>query len=510
MTRRHDAIVVGAGLGGLAAATTLAKNGLDVLLLERHNVPGGYASSFVRDRYEFEVSLHELSGIGTPERPGQLYQYLEEIGVCPDLEFYRAPTLHQAVFPDRSITLPPGREAYEETICRAFPHEQPGIHRFLDRVFDTSEDFEVIAASNGKLSNLGNPLTLPSRLRHLLRYLPTTWGPVLNRDVSDPAARAVLSQLWGYLGLPPGKISFVSFALLLYAYLVNGSAYPRGRSQALSTALLAAFERFGGTARLGCGVSRIVTAGGKIRGVITEQGERIEAPFVLSNADPVTTCRDLMEPGAVPRSFFDRLRTATASTSSFNVYLGVARTAAELGLVAHEVFVNADYDFDHHEEAMHVVGPLENFSITCHNVVYPDFSPPGTSIVVLTAMVYGEPWYDVPAEQYVDTKNRVAESMLAAAERVAPGLRDAAEVVEVSTPLTNMRYAGAIHGAIYGCDGPAWNSMLLRMGQRGPVDGLYLVGAWTLPGGGFEPAITTGRLAAAQLLTRLGKEPAKV
>ena len=67
MTEKYDAIVIGAGLGGLSAATMLARNGLGVLLLERHNVPGGYATSFVRGRYEFEVALHELSGIGRPD-----------------------------------------------------------------------------------------------------------------------------------------------------------------------------------------------------------------------------------------------------------------------------------------------------------------------------------------------------------------------------------------------------------------------------------------------------------
>ena len=60
MTQHHEAIVIGAGLGGLAAATTMVNEGLDVLLLERHNVPGGYATSFVRGRFEFEVALHEL------------------------------------------------------------------------------------------------------------------------------------------------------------------------------------------------------------------------------------------------------------------------------------------------------------------------------------------------------------------------------------------------------------------------------------------------------------------
>ena len=60
----YDVVVVGGGLGGLSAAAFLAKEGKKVLLLERQNVPGGYATSFLRGRFEFEISLHELSGWG--------------------------------------------------------------------------------------------------------------------------------------------------------------------------------------------------------------------------------------------------------------------------------------------------------------------------------------------------------------------------------------------------------------------------------------------------------------
>ena len=75
MRKSYDVIVIGAGNGGLAAAATCAKAGLSTLLLERHNIPGGSASSFVRGRFEFEPSLHELSGVGTPEKPGMVQAF---------------------------------------------------------------------------------------------------------------------------------------------------------------------------------------------------------------------------------------------------------------------------------------------------------------------------------------------------------------------------------------------------------------------------------------------------
>ncbi|MBN1103959.1 MAG: FAD-dependent oxidoreductase, partial [Deltaproteobacteria bacterium] len=62
--RDFDVVAVGAGLGGLSAAVFLSQAGKRVLLLEKHNVPGGYATSFLRGRFEFDVALHELSGLG--------------------------------------------------------------------------------------------------------------------------------------------------------------------------------------------------------------------------------------------------------------------------------------------------------------------------------------------------------------------------------------------------------------------------------------------------------------
>jgi phytoene dehydrogenase-like protein len=514
MTKKYDAIVIGAGLGGLSAATMLARNGLGVLLLERHNVPGGYATSFVRGRYEFEVALHELSGIGPPERPGGLYRYLDYLGVADKVDFIRVPNLYRAVFlgeqassfggsgSELDITLPAGREAFEEKLCQTFPHDAKGIRRFMKRVFDLGRDFGRVVRLRGRV---GNPITVPFRFPHLFRYLSTTWGQVLNRDIRDPRARAVLSQYWGYFGLPPSKVSFLYFALGLAAYVKQWPAFPKGRSQALSSAFLATFEELGGEACMNCGVERIITGNERITGVITDEGEEITADWVISNADPITTCRDMIGEDKVPPSFFTRLQSSEIAASTINVYMGVARSHTELGLDEHEIFVNADYDFDRHAELMSRVGPPEAMAVTCYNTVYPDISPPGTSIVVLTALMYGEPWYEVPPAEYIETKNRIGDAMIRMAEKIAPGLRDYAEVVEVSTPLTNMRYAGTMGGSIYGFNQPPRDNMVWRMGHRGPLEGLYFVGAWTRPGGGFEPAMTSGQMAGGAILSKVRK-----
>jgi prolycopene isomerase len=501
MPERYDAIVIGAGLGGLSAATTLATNGLSVLLLERHNVPGGYATSFVRGRYEFEVALHELSGIGPPERRGDVYRAFEYLGLADKVEFLQVENLYRAVFPDLDVTLPVGREAFVAKLAETFPAEASGIARFMGRVFNFGRDQARYLRQRRHV----HPATIPLRFPHLVRYLPATWGQVLYRDVRDPAARAVLSQYWGYVGLPPSQISFVYMANTLAGYVSRGAAFPKGRSQALSNAFLARFEALGGVTRMNCNVEQITTANGRVTGIVTAEGEEIQGDWIVSNADPVTTCRDLIGLDQVPSAFFTQLQSSEVAASTVNVYLGLACPLADLSLSEHEIFLNADYDFERHHERMKVIAPPEAMAVTCYNAVYPEISPPGTSIVVLTALSYARPWSQIPPWDYVATKNRIADAMIDMAEWVAPGLRQHAEVVEVSTPLTNMRYASTLGGSIYGFSQPPRDNMLWRMGYKGPLDGLLFVGAWTQPGGGFEPTMMSGLRAGRSIAFKVKK-----
>ncbi len=506
MGEKLDAIVVGAGLGGLTAALTMAHRGLRVLVLERNGVPGGCATSFVRGRYEFEVSLHQLSGVGMAERPGRLYPFLDELGVMDEVEFVRSPAFFRSVFPDLDITLPAGREPFEATLCDAFPDAADGIRRFLRLVFTMGKEVEYFypLMACPSLPPPGRVLPLPFKTPNMMRYAMLTWGQVLDRHVDDPRARALLSQIWSYLGLPPSRLSFTFLASAMASYIDQGPLYVNGRSQALSNGLVRLLERAGGEVRLNQGVREIRSDGGRITGVVTDAGEEIPAARVVSNVDPVTTCRELMDPDLVGDMYWHRLRSSTLGPSTLNLYLGLARDGAQLGLTDHETFVNEGYDIDERWERMKTIGPPAETTVTHFNSVIPDISPPGTSMVVVTSLMYGEPWLAVAPEDYVATKQRVADQMLALAERVVPDLRDAIEVIEVATPLTNMRYMGQLGGAVYGFEQPPGETTLFRLSHKGPLNGLFFAGAFTQPGGGFEPAMLSGCSAGAKAAHHAG------
>ena len=83
----YDVIIIGAGNGGLASAATLAELGKRVLVFEKHNIPGGCGTSFRRGRFEFEVALHQLSSMGTPEKPGPLREQFRRYGIESEIEW---------------------------------------------------------------------------------------------------------------------------------------------------------------------------------------------------------------------------------------------------------------------------------------------------------------------------------------------------------------------------------------------------------------------------------------
>ena len=135
----YDVVVIGAGNGGLTGALTLATAGRKVLLLERHNVPGGCATSFVRGRFEFEVALHQLSGMGSAERPGPLRAILNDLGVMDKLEFVEMENLYRVVWPGTfDLTLRAEKDAIVENLQERFPKEKDNIPRFFDLVYGFS------------------------------------------------------------------------------------------------------------------------------------------------------------------------------------------------------------------------------------------------------------------------------------------------------------------------------------------------------------------------------------
>lgn len=497
-----DVIVIGAGNGGLTASAALAQKGLNVLLLEKHNIPGGCATSFCRGRFEFEVALHQLSGLGTPDKPGQLRTKLDSLGVMDDLTFVESPDLYTVRMPDGfHLSLKPDKDQIISELKEKFPREKTAIDKFFNLIYKYAEEF--IGAFLFR-----DPEASREKYPNLYQYTFNNFNDVLNGFFTDPLLKTVLSAYWGYMGISPDRLSFANLAMMLFQYIELKPFHLKGGSQALSNAILNKFLAYGGTVHFNCGVKQILVENGCVKGVVTEHGENITAKYVVSNASQVSTYGQLIGKEHVPNDIFKDIRGRKLSTSAINIYLGFDCEPAELGITESTNFLLATTDTS--EKAvrfgMQSIDIKDDFiGLSCYDVADPDFSPLGTCQASLIALKYGEPWLRILPAQYTDAKFRCAEAMLRRVEAIYPDLRNHIEEIEVATPLTFMRYLGHPGGAIYGFEQQTKDSLFFHTGRYSPIQGLYFAGGW---GGdcGFEPTLRSGFGAARSIMRQLDSD----
>ena len=489
-----DVVVIGAGNAGLTAAATLSQKGKNVLLLERHNIPGGSATSFCRGRFEFEVALHQLSGIGTPEKPGPLRSTLDQLGVMDDLEFVPMTDLYRVVVKDQiDITLKPDLSQVISELIHHFPHEKEGIKGFFDLLYNFF--LQVIS-----VFYLKDPETSRAKYPLYFQYALKNTQQVMAQFITDPLLTAVLSPYATYVGVPPSQMAFADMAAMFFSYIEFLPYHLKGGSQALSNALANKIIQNGGTIRYNCGAAKIVIENGSVCGVITETGEKVPSRYVISNASKYATYVELMDDIHVPEIVRQELRQASHSPSAFTLYMGLDCEPADVGITESSNFLLSATNMETTFNRMKVldIDERDGMMLSCYNLIDPSFSPPGTCQAALVTLKYGEPWLRVPPAQYAAEKYRVAGGMLAAAEIYFPGIRNHIEEIEIATPITHMRYLGTPTGSIYGFENFLKDSELFIPNQA-HIRGLYCAGG-AVGLCGFQPTLDSGVQTARMLL----------
>jgi len=508
MAERVDAVVIGGGLGGLAAGVTLAGSGRTVVVLEQHTVPGGYAQCFQRGPYRFDVSLHALNGLAPGGGMDRLYR---DLGIWGRLRLHRLDPLYQLRLPDRLVTAHADWFRYESELIGHFPAEAAGIRAYLDEAFAAYRDSRRMTEDQaaGQMPVLAD---FPARYPALTRVSGETWEQMMSRHVADARVRSVLAALWGYFGLPPSRCAALAGAVATGSYHEHGGWYPEGGSGALSNALAQVLRERAGQIRYGVPAAGIELNHERAVAVTTSDGQRLEAEVFISNASAPATMLEMIGRDRLPAEYAARVAGPVPSYTIFNVYLGLNQDVfAEQGL-AHELFLSSSYSADESWQAARS-GDWEKASVgvTDYTQVDPGCAPPGHAAVVVAAEAswdHEDTWgtggdlADYQQNpQYLQIKKQVADALIARADAAVPGLADAIEFQEASTPLTNFRYTGNPRGAIEGYENSPENSGLGWLPQETPIRNLFLAGAWTNTGG-QNPAIASGA-AAARLALRL-------
>ncbi len=498
--KNFDVIVIGSGIGGLTAALTVATRGRRVLLLEAGKQFGGYLNPFQRRAYSFDPGLHYIGECG-PD--GAFTHILETLGIADDVHFRELSPdgFDRLVFPGYEVNMPKGADRYHERLRADFPHERRGLEKFFDLLQRLHEALPAINSIRGIRSALAASKHLP----FLLRYIRATFGEMLDSIISDPLLKAVLAAQGGDVGLPPGKASALLSLGLLDHYL-QGAYFPIGGSRALRDAFIKGLEKKGGTALRNAPVARILLDNGRVSGVRCRNGDEYTAPTIISNADAVTTYRDMVGTANLPSSLRRKTQTTRHSVASLCLFIGTDLDVAKAGMTDANIWNYPSVDIDRaYEPLLRGDMPPNNFfflsSPSLKDPISGIKAPPGHHTLEFVTLAPFEPfarWTDTKTkkrgEDYEKFKRELETRYLTAIEKFVPDLRNHVTTIDLGTPVTNVTYTSSPLGAIYGPEQTPDQMTPFRYGARGAIDGLYLCGSSVL-GAGIVPCAVSGSVA---------------
>jgi len=481
-----DAIVIGSGIGGLAAAALLARHGRKrVLVLERHYVAGGFTQVFHRPGYEWDVGVHYIGEVQSPGSPLRAaFDHLTD----GRLEWSPMPEVYDRVrIADREYEFEAGRERFRERLRSYFPCETAAIDRYLQAV-NSSLSARAAYFTEKALPRPVARLAGPLMRAPFLRWARRTTAEVLADITTNQELKGVLTAQWVDYGLPPAESSFAMHATIVNHYL-EGASFPVGGAASIAASIAPLIESEGGEIVVSAEVREILLdRAQRAVGVRMQDGREFRAGTVISDAGAWNTFSSLLPPEAPGvRVALQELRRLKPSTAHLCLYVGLRGSSAELGLTGTNLWFHPTSDHDGNlarfekDPSM----PLPLTFVSFPSAKDPDFERrhPGRAtaeVIVPAPYDWFARWRDTRwkhrGEDYDEFKQDLTARLRQGLEEHVPAVRGRIEMAELSTPLSTRHFTNYQRGEIYGVAASPERFRLRCLTPRTGVRNLYLTG----------------------------------
>lgn len=492
--------IIGAGVAGLSLGIRLRRRGVETVIYERQERPGGLCTAWRRDGYTFDGCLHWLLGAreGTPFHT--MWGEVADLGALRFVDFEERVDIE---VPDSGggtwhFHLYNDVDRLEEYLLRLSPDDAKTIAKWMDAIRTVARLLPLLPPRRAG----GAPASLlreAPRLAPLWRLLPLMrhWSRQTTKtfagEFRNPALRRAVERLY---------MDEVGMTTVIFgqAYMsARVAAYPLGGSAALTRLLVDTYRGLGGELRTSTGVESIVVAGGRATGLVLSDGTTTHADAICSCADWRWTVGQ-----ALGRRYAAKSQLALLDAPKEAIFRSYCRVhigyGGRLDSLPHFLRLMADYTLPDgtHFEQLEV--EVNNFDTS--------MSPPGkTTLTVNYSTSEGGWWIDMrntAPDEYGKAKKEVERATVDALCRAMRGKFDRGkiEVVDVVTPATFHRYTGNALGSSQG-----WAPMRnqLRRLPTGPtlpgLSGFVMAGHWLEAGGGVPIALLTA-LRAEKILFR--------
>jgi len=483
---RYDAVIVGAGLGGLTAGAILSRAGLKVLVIERSNSVGGAASSYKVGDLFVEGSLHETGNPHDPRDPK--HDPLTRAGVLDAVTWVPSGTFYTARGGPlgAAFTLPDNFEQARTALTQRFPQTQDAIVRVL-------AEMEAIAD--------GTPPQPQDWTLSLSEKFAREFGD------NEPLKAALAANLSYYHG-DPATMAWTAFAQSQGGYLLSGARYIQGGSQRLSSALARAIKAAGSDVILRRTVSGIdVDVQGRVTSVThtAKDGsdpKTVDAARVIGNAAP-DMLADLLPAAsgdALRKSYADR----TPSISLFALTLGLSQPPRAFGIASYSTQLLPDWmsTFSDYAQATALMADepgeqMPPLSIVDYAAIESGVPAPPYVLSVVGPDALSN-WIDDDQDAYRAKRGRWQVALVTYLDRHFPGLAASVTASAFNTAFSVRQYLAAPHGSVYGFAPVTARSAHAKTSAT-PIPGLYLASAYA-GSGGYTGVIQSAGICADMIL----------
>ena len=496
-----DAIVIGSGMGGMAAAAALSKVGHKVLLVEQYQTLGGLTHSFSFEGFQWDAGIHYLNCVAPGDREREILNWLSDTPI--ELASMGAvyDNLHIGEAPPLALSRPYAAQARD--LKDRFPDESEAIDAWMAALKEGWDAAHKVTSTRAMPEIVGHALRWWHR--HAIdRWCRRTTQEVIDEITDNPDLAAAFAAQWFDHGGRPSKASFALHALITGSYLESGAWYPKDGGAAFAEHILPTITKAGGEARAETRVETVLIEDGRVVGVRTAEGEDIRADTVISDIGARETVNHLLPANSGHQDWIDEINALPHSVAHFSLFVGFEGDIERAGATRSNHWIYPDGKVD-------VVwtdapdSPPPALFVSFASLKDPGHDPGPSQkyageIVTWADWSVVEKWAELEpgarGEDYRTFKARVEDTMFARFEAYFPELAKLVVFRNLSTPLTTRAITGHHKGAFYGIDTTPDRLMSEALQTQTPVPGLILAGQ-DVVSPGIPGALWGGLLAAA-------------